>query len=54
MDDVIGINYYINAELRWGWHKTEMPQGAYDPVLDITYGYQLSTNSANKYTFIGR
>jgi uncharacterized protein YegL len=54
MDDIVGINYFINSELRWGWHTKIMPQGAYDPVLEITVGYQLSTTSANKYTFIGR
>ncbi|UCG68202.1 MAG: right-handed parallel beta-helix repeat-containing protein, partial [Thermoplasmata archaeon] len=53
MDNVIGINYFVYLEQRWGWHSTRMPQGAYDPMLEMTEGYQISTSNATKFTFIG-
>jgi parallel beta-helix repeat protein len=52
--DTVGINYYIYSQQRWGWHSTRMPAGAYDPVLEMTEGYQISTSSATKFTFIGK
>jgi hypothetical protein len=51
--DCVGINYYISSESRWGWHSFRMPAGAYDPDIIMTEGYQISTISATKYTFIG-
>jgi hypothetical protein len=51
--DTVGINYYIYSEQRWCWHSTRMPAEAYDPVLVMTEGYQISTSSATKFTFIG-
>jgi len=52
--DTVGINYYIYSEQRWCWHSTRMPAEAYDPLLVMTEGYQISTSSATKFTFIGR
>jgi outer membrane protein assembly factor BamB len=52
--DTVGINYYIYSQQRWGWHSTRMPKGAFDPRLEMTEGYQISTSSATKFTFIGR
>ncbi|UCE73951.1 MAG: lamin tail domain-containing protein [Methanomassiliicoccales archaeon] len=51
--DIVGINYFIYSDQRWGWHTTRMPEGAYDPVLVMTEGYQLSTSQNTKFTFIG-
>jgi len=51
--DTVGINYYVNSPQRWSWHSTRMPPGAYDPLLEMTEGYQISTLSATKFTFIG-
>jgi parallel beta-helix repeat protein len=51
--DTVGINYYIYSGQRWGWHSTRMPEGAFDPILYMTEGYQISTSSATKFTFIG-
>jgi hypothetical protein len=51
--DSVGINYYIYPDQRWGWHSTRMPEGAFDPVILMTEGYQISTASATKFTFIG-
>jgi parallel beta-helix repeat protein len=51
--NTVGINYYIYSGQRWSWHSTRMPQGAYDPILEMTEGYQISTSVATKYTFIG-
>jgi hypothetical protein len=51
--DTVGINYFINNQQRWSWHATRMPEGAFDLVLEITRGYQISTSSATKFTFIG-
>jgi hypothetical protein len=52
--DSVGINYYIYNEQRWGWHSTRMPEGAYDTILEMAEGYQISTSSTTKFTFIGR
>jgi len=52
--DTVGINYYIYSEQRWCWHSTRMPAEAYDPVLVMTEGYQISTSNTTKFTFIGR
>jgi hypothetical protein len=49
----VGMNYYIDSESRWSWHATRMPSGAYDPIIEMAKGYQLSTDDATKYTFIG-
>jgi len=49
----VGINYYIYSEQRWGWHSTRMPAGAYDPMLVMAEGYQISTSNATKFIFIG-
>jgi hypothetical protein len=51
--DVVGIDYYIHVEQRWGWHSTRMPVGVYDPDIVMADGYQISTSSATKYSFIG-
>jgi parallel beta-helix repeat protein len=51
--DTVGINYFIYSGQRWGWHSTRMPGGAYDPILYMIEGYQISTSSTTKYTFIG-
>jgi len=52
--DTVGINYYIYSQQRWAWHSTRMPAGAYDPILEMTEGYQISTSNTTKFTFIGR
>jgi hypothetical protein len=51
--DCVGINYFIFNEQRWGWHSTIMPEGAYDVILEMLTGYQISTSIATKFTFIG-
>jgi hypothetical protein len=52
--NTVGINYYIHSEQRWSWHSTRMPEGAYEVMLEITEGYQISTSGPTKFTFIGR
>jgi hypothetical protein len=51
--DAVGINYFIFSLQEWGWHATRMPEGAYDPILEMTKGYQISTSNSTKFTFIG-
>jgi len=51
--DTVGINYYIYSEQRWCWHSTRMSEGAFDPILLMAEGYQLSTSNLTKFTFIG-
>ncbi len=51
--DCVGINYYIHSEQWWSWHSTRMPAEAYDPILLMTEGYQISTSNFTKFTFIG-
>jgi Mg-chelatase subunit ChlD len=52
--NTVGINYYIHSEQRWCWHSTRMPAGAYDPMLVMVEGYQISTTGPTRFTFIGR
>jgi parallel beta-helix repeat protein len=52
--NAVGINYFIFSLQEWGWHPTRMPEGAYDPMLVMVEGYQISTSNATKFTFIGR
>jgi hypothetical protein len=51
--ETVGINYYNHSEQRWCWHSTRMPAKAFDPLLVMIEGYQISTSSATKFTFIG-
>jgi hypothetical protein len=51
--DVVGINYFIVAQQRWGWHSIVMPGGAFDPILMMVEGYQISTINNTKFIFIG-
>jgi hypothetical protein len=51
--DSVGINYYFYSEQRWCWHSTRMPKEAYDPPIEMTEGYQISTSNHTKFTFIG-
>jgi hypothetical protein len=48
-----GINYYNVTYQEWWWHSTAMPIIAFDPVLKMVEGYQISTSGATKFTFIG-
>ncbi|UCG70529.1 MAG: VCBS repeat-containing protein [Thermoplasmata archaeon] len=55
-DDIpntVGINYYIENEKRWCWHSYRMPEGAYDPDMIMSEGYQLSTFEEVRYAYIG-
>jgi uncharacterized protein YegL len=54
VNSAVGINYFIHTDIRWGWHSTVMPEGAFDPQLLITEGYQISTSSDTKLSFVGR
>jgi hypothetical protein len=51
--ETVGINYYDSGYEKWLWHPTRMPQGAFDPELEMTYGYQVSTSDITKFVFIG-
>jgi hypothetical protein len=51
--ETVGINYYNVSAQQWRWHSTRMTEGAFDPVMEMTYGYQISTTSPTKFTFIG-
>ena len=52
--DAVGINYFIFSLQEWGWHSTRMPGGAFDTLLEMTEGYQISISVNTKYTFIGK
>jgi hypothetical protein len=49
----VGINYYNITFQEWWWHSTVMAKKAFDPVLKMTEGYQISTSNVTKFTFIG-
>jgi hypothetical protein len=51
--DTVGMNYYDVISQRWIWHSTRMPEGAFDVTLEMGIGYQISTTSTTKFTFIG-
>lgn len=51
--DVLGMNYHMHSEQRWFWHKTIMPEGAYDVDVVMAEGYQISTLAKTKYSFVG-
>jgi hypothetical protein len=51
--NTVGMNYYNIDTQRWCWHSMRMPEGAFDPVLVMVEGYQISTSNATKFTFIG-
>ncbi|UCE37960.1 MAG: VCBS repeat-containing protein [Thermoplasmata archaeon] len=51
--NMVGMNYYLYSESRWGWHSTRMPKGAYDPFVVMSEGYQLSTEDDARFAFIG-
>ncbi|UCF08704.1 MAG: PKD domain-containing protein, partial [Thermoplasmata archaeon] len=53
LPDTVGINYYNISAQRWAWHSARMPEGAYDTVLEMTEGYQISTAKVSVFTFIG-
>ncbi|UCG70778.1 MAG: hypothetical protein JSV09_07215, partial [Thermoplasmata archaeon] len=39
--DTVGMNYYNIDAQRWDWHSTRMPKEAYDPLMEMTKGYQI-------------
>jgi hypothetical protein len=49
----VGINYYDIGAQRWMWHSKNMPRGAFDTQVEMTVGYQISTQLTTKFTFIG-
>jgi hypothetical protein len=51
--NTVGINYYHIASQRWSWHSTRMPFGAFDPLIEMILGYQISTTAPTKYSFVG-
>jgi hypothetical protein len=51
--DTVGINYFDVTAQRWIWHSTEMPEGAFDVIVEMGVGYQISTSGPTKFTFIG-
>jgi hypothetical protein len=53
IQNVVGINYFNTPYKRWIWHSTRMPKGVYDVDVVMVEGYQVSTNSATMFSFIG-
>jgi PKD repeat protein len=51
--EVVGINYFDYGLQLWMWHSYRMPEGAFDPQIEMTVGYQISTRSNTRFTFIG-
>lgn len=51
--NTVGINYYNVTFQEWWWHSTVMPKEAFDPLLEMTEGYQISTLNVTKFTFMG-
>jgi hypothetical protein len=53
IQDSVGINYFIISQQRWGWHSTLMPEGAFDPMIVMGEGYQVSSSNTTKFIFVG-
>jgi hypothetical protein len=53
INNSVGINYFNIASQLWQWHSTLMSSGAYDPVIEIGVGYQISVFASTKYSFVG-
>jgi hypothetical protein len=53
IDNTLGMNYYNFLEQRWMWHKTAMQVGIYDVDVLMGEGYQISTTSTTKHSFVG-
>jgi hypothetical protein len=53
IQDAIGINYFIESQQRWEWHSITMPEGVFDPLMTVGYGYQISVSMNTGYIFIG-
>jgi hypothetical protein len=51
--NALGINYHLYCEQRWIWHKKIMPSGAYDTLISMSKGYQISTTGPAEFSFIG-
>jgi outer membrane protein assembly factor BamB len=51
--DTVGMNFHDISAQRWSWHSTRMPASIYDPFIEMTEGYQISTSSDTGFTFVG-
>jgi hypothetical protein len=51
--NTMGINYYNVTFQEWWWHSTAMSMYAFDPMLEMAQGYQISTSYATKFIYIG-
>jgi hypothetical protein len=49
----VGMNFYNESTQRWSWHSKRMLEGAYDPFIEMTEGYQISTSNHTEFTFVG-
>jgi hypothetical protein len=53
IDNTVGINYYNTTYQLWYWHSTGMQEVAFDVIIEMGIGYQISTSGPTKFTFIG-
>jgi hypothetical protein len=53
IEDTWGMNYYNITGQRWMWHKSIMQEGIYDSDVVMCEGYQVSTISPTKFSFVG-
>jgi hypothetical protein len=53
IDNTVGINYFNISAKRWEWHSTRMPEGAFDKLIELCFGYQISTTSATRFSYVG-
>jgi hypothetical protein len=49
----IGINYFELQFQEWSWHCTRMSAGAFDPLIEMGLGYQISTTFPTRFSFVG-
>jgi hypothetical protein len=49
----VGINFFNSSYQIWYWHATSMPEGAFDTLIEMGEGYQISISSPTKFSFVG-
>jgi hypothetical protein len=53
IEHTVGMNYFDFQFQEWSWHSTRMPASAFDPLIEMGLGYQISTSFPTRFSFIG-
>ena len=53
INNTVGVNFFIDSGQRWSWHSRRMPEGVFDPIIEMVIGYQISTSDVTMFSYIG-